>query len=193
MKNCTVLPDGYEKIFDVDLKKNKKQAIIVNLIAIIIAVAVTIAGAIAVPISSLFDMSKGLGIYFARFAIIIFGSVLYIVLHELVHGVFMRGFSGVRPHYGFTLLYAYAGSDAYFNKVSYIIIALAPVVIWGIVLAAIVLLLPREWFWPVYFIEIMNLSGAGGDIYVTCRFLRLPSDILVRDTGVEMTVYSKSI
>jgi len=69
---------------------------------------------------------------------------------------------------------------------------LAPVVFWGIVLAVINVLVPLEWFWVVYFIQIINLSGAAGDLYVTVKFSRLPSDILVQDYGVGMTVYSRT-
>jgi hypothetical protein len=120
------------------------------------------------------------------------GYIAYIVLHELVHGIFMKHFSGVKPKYGFTLMYAYAGSEAYFNKKSYIIIALAPVVIWGAVLGVLCAVLPQSWFWVVYLIQIGNISGAAGDFYVTFKFLKLPKDILVNDTGVAMTVYTKN-
>ena len=120
------------------------------------------------------------------------GYIAYIVLHELVHGVFMKCFSGIKPKYGFTLMYAYAGSSAYFNKKSYIIIALAPVVIWGAVLGVLCAVLPQSWFWVVYLIQIGNISGAAGDFYVTFKFLKLPKDILVNDTGVAMTVYTKN-
>jgi hypothetical protein len=88
-------------------------------------------------------------------------------------------------------MYAYAGSEAYFNKKSYIIIALAPVVIWGAVLGVLCAVLPQSWFWVVYLIQIGNISGAAGDFYVTFKFLKLPKDILVNDTGVAMTVYTK--
>jgi hypothetical protein len=114
------------------------------------------------------------------------------VLHELVHGIFMKHYSGVKPKYGFTLLYAYAGSTAYFNKKSYIIIALAPVVIWGIVLGVLCAVLPVSWFWVFYFIQMGNISGAAGDAYVTYKMLTFPKDILVNDTGVAMTVYTKN-
>ena len=42
----------------------------------------------------------------------------------------------------------------------------------------------------VWILQIANVSGAAGDVYVTLRLLRLPRDLLVRDTGVAMTVYS---
>ena len=88
-------------------------------------------------------------------------------------------------------MYAFAGSDDYYAKKPYIFIALAPIVVWGIVLAVINLLVPRQWFWMVYLIQVINLSGAAGDLFVTVKFSRLPKDILVRDYGVGMRVYSK--
>ena len=192
MKSCTVLPAGYRPILSLDLQKNKRQMLIVNLIGTVIAIVMLALALPFVPFSTLFDMSKGLGMYALRFGVLLVGMVAYIILHELVHGIFMRALSGVKVHYGFTLMYAYAGSDAYFGKGSYLLIALAPVVIWGAVLAVINILVPLSWFWVVYLIQLVNLSGAGGDIYVTFKFARLPRDILVRDTGVAMTVFAPS-
>lgn len=191
MKTQKSLPENYTKLFDVDLQKNKKLALIVNTIGLAIMVIMAFIASRFKPLSLLFDMSEGLLDYFARFAVIIIGGVVYLILHELVHGIFMKRFSGMKPNYGFTGLYAYAGSKAYFNKKHYIIVALAPVVVWGAVLAIINVLVPESWFWVVYSIQIFNISGAAGDIYVTVKFSKLPPDILVNDTGVAMTVYTK--
>ena len=188
-KNPTQLPEHYREILQIDLQKNKKLALLVNGLALIIAAAMFIPAACRVPLSTFFETTE-LGLYFAKLGALLAGMVLYLVLHELVHGICMRAFSGVRPHYGFTGLYAYAGSSAYFGKKPYIVIALAPIVVWGAVLAILNLLVPASWFWPVYFIQIINVSGAAGDLYVTCRLGKLPPDILVRDSGVSMTVYS---
>jgi hypothetical protein len=163
--------------------------LLVNIIGTVIAILAIVPALFFVPFSALFDMSAGLGAYALRFAVLLVGMVLYVILHELVHGIFMRAISGVGVRYGFTGMYAYAGSDAYFGKAAYLLIALAPVVIWGVVLAVICPSLPAEWFWVVHLIQVVNLSGAGGDIYVTFKFCRLPRDILVRDTAVAMTVF----
>lgn len=190
MKNCTTLPDGYEPLLSIDLQKNKRLMLLVNIIGTVIAIVMVAIALPLVPFSTLFDMSDGFGPYALRFGALIVGAIAYIILHELVHGIFMKALSGVKPRYGYTVVYAYAGSDAYFNKKSYILIALAPVVIWGIVLGVLNALVPTEWFWVVYLIQIFNLSGAGGDLYVTAKFSRLPRDILVQDTGVAMTVFA---
>ena len=113
------------------------------------------------------------------------------VLHELVHGIAMKICGTKKVKYGFTGMYAFAGSQDFYNKKAYIYIALAPVVLWGSVLAVITPLVSAEWFWVVYMIQIINVSGAAGDLFVTVKFLRLPRDILIRDYGVGMKVFSK--
>lgn len=112
------------------------------------------------------------------------------VLHEVVHGIVMKLCGTKKIKYGFNGLYAYAGSDDYYDKKSYIIIALAPIVLFGIILGIINALVPKEWFWVVYFIQLENISGAAGDLYVTFKFLKLPNDILVKDSGLGMSVFS---
>lgn len=190
MKTQKTLPENYVKLVEIDLQKNKKLALFVNGLAMLIAAVMFIAAAGFVPILTLFDFSGGFGMYFAKFGVILGGMIVYIILHELVHGIFMKAYGGIKPSYGFTGLYAYAGSKAYFNKRNYIVIALAPIVVWGIVLAVINALVPQSWFWVVYIIQMMNISGAAGDIYVTVKFSKMPKDILINDTGVAMTVYA---
>ena len=65
--------------------------------------------------------------------------------------------------------------------------ALAIVLIY--VLAAI---LPADWYWMVQMIQLINLSGAAGDLYVTWLLCRMPADILVQDAGVAMQVFGRA-
>lgn len=190
MKAVSHLPDGYREIYAVDLQKDKKLSWLVNGLAILIGVLLAVPMHFVVPIDTLFDMSQGMDAYFLRFGVLLAASVAYMVLHELVHGVAMKLCGTKRVKYGFTGLYAFAGSEDYYDKSAYIFIALAPVVLWGIVLLVLQFFVPTSWFWVVYFVQMSNLSGAAGDYYVTARFSRLPKDILVRDSGVSMCVYS---
>ncbi len=190
MKSKQILPAGYREIYSVDLQKDKKPAILVNVLAIIIAVILFLPANRYIPLTTLFNIGVSESLYFARLGVIVGGIIVYMILHELVHGLAMKIFGTKKVKYGFTGMYAFAGSDDYYDKKSYIIIALAPIVVWGIVLAIINLLVPYEWFWVVYLIQLINLSGAAGDLFVTVRFSKMPKDILVRDYGVGMTVYS---
>ena len=191
MKAVEALPEGYREIYSVDLQKNKKLAFWVNALSLLIAALLAIPMHFVVPISTFFSMEDGIGSYFIRIVAVAVLMVLYIVLHELVHGVAMKMCGTKKVKYGFTGLYAFAGSNDFYGKKSYIFIALAPVVLWGIVLAVVNPFVPIEWFWVVYWIQISNLSGAAGDFFVTAKFSKMPDAILVRDHGVGMKVFSK--
>lgn len=190
MKAVKELPLGYKKIFSVNLQKDKKIATIINVGAILIAVLMAVPMNFYIPISTLFDFTQGVKNYFTRFIVLMVSMIAYLILHEAVHGVAMKICGTKKVKYGFTGLYAYAGSDDFYDKKSYIFIALAPVVLWGIVLAVVNCFVSQNWFWVVYLIQISNISGAAGDIYVTAKFSKMPDDILVTDCGVGMTVYS---
>ncbi len=185
------LPHDYKKIFSVNLQKTKKVAIFVNIFGLLIAIAMAVPMHFYVPITSLFDMSGGLIPYVIRLGALIISMIVYMILHELVHGIAMKSFGTKKVKYGFTGLYAYAGSSDYYGKTTYIIISLAPVIVWGVIIAIVNIFVPIEWFWVVYIIQICNISGAAGDMYVTAKFSKMPRDILVHDSGIEMTVYSK--
>jgi hypothetical protein len=43
----------------------------------------------------------------------------------------------------------------------------------------------------VWFLQAGNIGGAAGDVYVTARLWKEPSTILIRDTGVDATVFDK--
>ena len=191
MRAVEQLPEGYREIYSVNLQKDKNMAFWINAAAALIGIAMAVPMAFVVPISTLFDMEAGFVAYIIRFAALMVLSVAYIILHEAIHGVAMKICGTKKIKYGFTGMYAFAGSDDHYDKPAYIFIALAPVVVWGIVLAVVNCVVPVEWFWVIYMVQIMNISGAAGDLFVTLRFLRMPEDILVRDMGVSMTVYSK--
>ncbi len=191
MSNTLTLPEGYTLLEHIDLQKDKKLMGIVNGLAMAAMLILMLVGHLIVPLSSIYSTESGVGAMFLRLAVMMGGYVLYLVLHELTHGICMKHYSGAPVQYGFTGAYAYAGSEAYFNKRSYIVIALAPIVVLGTVLAVLNAAVPEEWFWVVYFIQAGNLSGAAGDLYVTARFSKQPEDILIQDSGVAMSVYSR--
>lgn len=191
MRAVQHLPEGYNEIYSIDLQKDQKTALWVNALALILATVMAVPMHFVVPISTLFDMRDGIGAYALRHVVLLAAMVVYLVLHEAVHGITMKLCGTKKVKYGFTGMYAFAGSDDYYDKQSYIIIALAPVVVWGIVIAIVNFLVPTTWFWVVYLIGIFNISGAAGDLFVTFKFIRFPKGILIKDHGVGMHVYSK--
>ncbi len=188
MTTRTTLPADYAEKEQIDLQKNKKLMLLVNGLAVLLGLVMTAAG-----IWSLFrrGWEPDIDAYFSHVPVFLGGCIVYVVLHELVHGIVMRAFSGIRPRYGFTGLYAYAGSDAYFCRRDYIVVSLAPIVVWGVVLAVLQCLVPLGWEWVVYAVQVVNISGAAGDLYVTAHMSRLPADVLVQDSGVSMKIFAR--
>ncbi|MEA4833028.1 MAG: DUF3267 domain-containing protein [Oscillospiraceae bacterium] len=181
------VPEDYKLLRTVDLQNDKKAALLVNFAAIGISV-VMIAAAILIR-----GIKETAYIYFTvgKAVIFIFSIIAYMVLHELTHGIFMRYYSGKKPKYGFTGLYAFAAADALFKKRQYIVIGLSPIVILGVLILALNIFLP-QYFWSIYIIQILNVSGAAGDLYVMALLVGIKSDILVFDTGTAMRIYSKT-
>ena len=190
MKSCSVLPENYIQRTVIDLEKDKKAFWFVNILSLVIAAVMVAIGVWAVPLDLEPDADNFVLELLLPLIVLLAGIFAYIVLHEAVHGVFMYAFSRVRPRFGFKLVFAYAGSEAYFDKIRYIVIALAPVVFWGMVLLIIDLFCKGIWFWVFYIIQVCKVGGAAGDLYVTAKILRMPKDILIQDTGTQMTVFA---
>jgi len=182
------LPEGYAEIKRINLQKDRKLAILVNVMALVIAILMVVLGFVIKPMPAPFEI-------IIEFKFIhIFGWLAamfaYIICHELIHGVFIRKYSGKKAKYGFTGLYAYAGSDAYFNKSQYLVIALAPVIIFGIIFLTLNIVLP-QWFWFIYLLQLINISGAAGDFYITYLIRKAPADVLTSDEGFTMIFFSR--
>ena len=188
MKAVEALPEGYREYYSLNLQKDKKTAILVNVIAILIAVLMFVPMIFVIPITSLINLDTN---NIPKLITLLISIVVYFVSHELVHGIAMKSCGTKKVKYGFTGLYAFAGSNDYYDKKSYIYIALAPIVLLGILIAIINFIVPVEWFWIVYLLQIINVSGAAGDLFVTVKFSRFPKDILIKDHGIGMTVFSK--
>ena len=187
MKSYPTLPQGYVPFASIDLLRNKKQFWIVNGLSIALCVLMLIPPFLW-GYSLFFGGDGSLSASFLRMGAALVGLLAYIALHELPHGIVMMA-CGARVHYGYKVAYAYAGSYAYFTRSAYIVIALAPVVLWGIVFAVLTACLPEHWFWVGWLWQLMNVSGAAGDFYCSIRILRAPRDTLVQDTGTAMTFY----
>ncbi len=190
------LPQGYSFFDKIDLKNNKKQFWTVQGICLAtIAVMLGIGWLIESPIkvlNSVYNAENNTESIIAVVVLIV-GFVLYIFAHEAVHGLFMYAFCKTKINYGFVGWAAYAGSSAYYDKKHYIIIALAPVVVWGVVFAVLNIFFHSGiWFWVIWFLQIGNVSGACGDFFCVYKTARYPKDILVNDTGLEMQIFCRN-
>ena len=187
MNACKQLPYGYRKALSLDLQTDRKLRIKITASAVLIILFMGLYGNSIQPIQRYFRGNLN------QVAYAFLGIILYLILHEVVHGFFMWIFGRHPAQFGLSMPFTSARSQIYFNKSQYMIIALAPIVIWGLVLWGLCASnLKSDWFWTFYIIEIINISGAASDVYVAGKFLQLSPDVLIRDEGTAINVYVKA-
>ena len=184
------LPQGYELYAVIDFRQDQGLQKRIALSGLAIIAAMVAAALPGHPLQAAVAMPP-IQIVTAALAMLV-GWVVYLLLHEGVHGICIKWFSGIPAEYGFSKKtgMAYAGSQSFFAKGAYIFIALAPIVVWGIVLTLLLRDIPEQYWWYLYAIQIFNVSGAVGDLFVTYRILTMPKDVLVLDTGMEMKCFA---
>lgn len=183
--NHRTWPKGYRQIEVLDFVRNRRQMKIVAFSGLAATALMIVAGLLLHPFRPTWTLLKE---NWWAWLVAPAMYVAYIPLHEITHGLLMHALSGVKPKYGLRLPYAYAGSHVFFDKFSHNLIALAPLVVWGIVLFALERLLPAQWFWLFYVIQISNVSGSAGDVYCVLHLSRLSREILIQDTGTRMRI-----
>ena len=181
--NHQTLPPGYRYAGTLDFMRNRGQMKAMLMLSLALVAVPVVLGLATVPVAPSWRL---MGSRWYLWPCLGLALIAYIPLHELVHGISMFALSGVKPVYGLKLPYAYAGSTAWFDKNSHIITALAPVALWGMALQIAIARLPGEWFWPLWIVQISNLSGSAGDIYTAWVLARMKGDLLIQDTGVRM-------
>ena len=181
---------GYKECTKIDLVKNKKEALLVNIYGIIIMVVM----AVFIPLLIMGGIIEfNLETTFPSFFIVLLISlILYIPLHEIVHGIVLKKYTDEKLSFGWKLVYAYCGSkEAVVDRKEYYAVALAPLLVFSVVFISLMVLNPSlSLVW--YVMEIMNVSGSVGDIYVSIKLRKEKSrDILITDSGTDMSFWSR--
>ena len=84
------LPEDYEEVYTIDAK-NKKTIIIFNVIALLIMIAVIIP--VIIYAKAFFDENENLFEMLLPIILVLPSMFIYIVLHELTHGLFYKIFT----------------------------------------------------------------------------------------------------
>ena len=143
---CTqTLPEGYRLILRIDLQEDKKLMLRVNAAALGLMLAVFLLGLPLAPAGGRLPDLLREGVSLGAMAVFLAGTFAYVILHELTHAAVMKLCGAKKLRFGFTGVYAFAGSEEdYFSKRAHRIIALAPVLCWGFLFALLCVLLPPD-------------------------------------------------
>jgi hypothetical protein len=208
MKQITQLPEHFVERGSVDLAKNFKLLIWLQIAALF---AVILTGWLFINLTyilrpdsvqllslrSLLGIDTGdgftIGISLSMFmlASLLIATVLMIILHEAVHGIAFWYFTRRRPTFGFKGFYAYAASPkgVYLPRQEYIVVALAPLLLLSLLGVILIPLVPLNALPILVFFLIGNAAGAIGDVWVVGWLLREPPEILLQDRGDAVTTY----
>ena len=119
------------------------------------------------------------------------GCLCYIVLHEIIHLLFMKFFSKESLYLSIKFPTISVGSKGKFSKRQFIIVALAPVIILGIVLTLLIVFCSEGYTFFLTILLILNFAGSGGDYLQVFEMRKYSPDTYFQDNSVETTVYKK--
>ena len=189
------LPEGYEEDRVIDAKY-KSTAIKFNLVGILIIIAVlavcTVIKAFGTADGTYsFDLKQMI----VCLAIIAGGSLVYMVLHELVHGLFYKIFTREKLTFGLSLSCAYCGvPDLYLTKTAMLVTVIAPFALFTVFFIPIMVIVDELlYFIAIAFLFASHVGGCVGDLYVfsIIIFKYKGVELLMNDTGPKQTFYVK--
>ena len=185
-----MLPEGYAQAGEINLKKNKRLAIKLNIVAFFVAVlSFYLLSSFAVLVRPSLMNTSGT-ITAGGVAGLVGLVVMLLTIHELIHGFFFWVFTRSRPVFALRLFYAYAGApDWYIPTRQFAFVAVAPLVIIGAVGLLLMLLVPESWVLFIVFVVAFNTGGSMGDLLVLTRLFKLSPTCLANDTGDVITFY----
>lgn len=190
--STTTLPCGYRQTAEINLAKDHRLAIRLNIAGLILMVlSLLLLGAFlrwARPDLSIGarafwpDLRAGLGLLAA--------VAVTMLVHELIHGFFFRLFTGSRPVFAVRPLYAFAAApDWLIPARHYWIIGLAPLALINAAGLLCMLLAPAGWIPLLVLLVTLNTGGSVGDIFIVVRLLGLSRDALARDAGDRVSFF----
>lgn len=113
---------------------------------------------------------------------LLFTIILVLGLHQGIHALFFRIFSGQKPLVGFKGAYAYAAMPGwYFPRNQYLVIGIAPLILITLIGMLFLAVLPISSPNLVLVALVITTSGAVGDLFVVIWSLTKPAETLAHD------------
>lgn len=194
MQATTQLPEHYRQGGAIDLGKDKRAVIWLNVAG---AILLVVFGVLFLYLTALlrddisaisFQFSLVTGLQAALIALALI--VLQIVLHELIHGAVFWLVTGARPTFGFKGLYAFAGlPDWYLPRNKFLVATLAPLVVITLIGTLLLAVVPAGWVLGLLLVIVSNAAGAVGDMMAAGWLLSKPKSTMVNDTGDALTIF----
>ena len=184
------LPENYKLDKTIDMKKMSTNIFlnVLNILFVIISLLILIPLKFKeIKIDNLIELSIVM-------FIALIGFIIYIVLHELTHGLFYKIFTKQKLTFGVSLTYAYCGvPNIYVRKKETIIACLSPLIIFSIIFLTLIFILPPNYInLSIIILFSFHFGGCSGDIFLSLILLiKYDKDTYIKDTGPTQYIYKK--
>ena len=179
-----------KKLYSFDLENDRKLRNYVNLAAAFTGVIMLFIGCRIVPFKELYNVA-GLSKFIVRTLKLIICMASCLAIHELIHLVAVRLVTGESAETGFDRIYPFVRSRREVDSTKYVLISLAPVMILGAALVALLFVVPKGQFWIIYITLIMHVTGSIGSIYCALRIITEKNGIKIKDNGRAVEIWLK--
>lgn len=182
-RDTAELPATYVDYRTVDFKKDRKIAILIQTVFLAVAL-------LAIAVALLFELPLASDWHpVVTIIVTVLAGLVYMAAHEATHGVILRLLTGAKPSYRFRFPFLTTSISIYLTRRSVITTALAPCVIWGVVLLVALFLVPPEARLTVYVVLALNFAGSAGDYIEATLALRQPPRTLLQDDADRIHIF----
>ena len=181
------LPDNYEAAKTVDAS-SKKMGLAMNAVALAVMASGSLLSALIIKPQDFFHNVDGV-----TMAVFCAVMIVYLVLHELVHGAVYKILTKKKLKFGIITTAAFCGvPDIYVYRNTALLSLAAPLTVFSVVFIAAALIFENEWYKFLSAVALfVHLGGCSGDIYDIILYLTKFRDpaTLMRDTGPKQVFY----
>ena len=194
LKPTKTLPDHYNLDASLDLSKNMRALLVLNLVGLILFFFFGwVFWRLFAWLRPDFNQRNFVVGSFSGWVLFLLASVLVIVFHEIIHGVFFWIFLRDRPTFGFRGAYAFAAApDWFIPRRQFAVIGLAPLLVITTVGLLALPLTPSNLLPASLFALTINAAGAVGDLFVVGWLFTKPPSVLVNDEGDRFSMFLPS-
>lgn len=197
MKNYEeTLPEGYREVYHINAK-DFKVGLIMNAVAFVPVIAV-MAIAIAIAVALGIPFNENAVVMLIEMVVALFVMVIYIIAHELLHGIAYKSLTHRKLTFGLSWSCAFCGvPDIYCYRRTAMIALILPFAVFSVVFTVVTVFMYFVDFLAVIlgsFVLGMHLGGCSGDLWMFGLFIFKFRDktLLMRDTGPEQFIYLKN-
>ena len=192
MNSYKNLPEGYEAVREIDAVGNKRVAVGLNAAALLIsALSGTLLYFLRFRRFTFTVDEINFGAYLLFTLGLLLSMFVYLVLHELVHGIVYKLMTREKLTFGISFSCAYCGvPDVFVTKKTALSALVAPFAVFTVAFALPIAFVGDYAALFLSFLLVLHLGGCAGELYDMILLLFvIKGDVLMKDTGPKQTFY----